>query len=137
MVITGGPGGVSTPLYTYSMNLGHKHQSLRRKVLQNKNLKSTPLIRSVDSLVYIVSILSLLFTLDQVRIVWIENNASGVSLLSWIFYTISSLVWLFYGILHKEKNCYHHQSPLGRLFTLCSGRNSFSLRSTDFNLFRF
>ncbi len=85
------------------MNLGHRHQSLRRRVLQPKNLKSTPLIKSVDSLVYIVSILSLLFTLDQVRIVWIENNASGVSLLSWIFYAISSLVWLFYGILHKEK----------------------------------
>lgn len=58
---------------------------------------------SIDALAYIVSFLSLLFTLDQVRIIWIEHNANGVSLLSWIFYTVSAFVWLCYGVIHKDR----------------------------------
>jgi len=58
---------------------------------------------SVDALAYIVSILSLLFTVDQVRIIWVEHQSSGVSLLSWGFYAISALVWFIYGLIHKDR----------------------------------
>ena len=57
----------------------------------------------MDALAYTVSFLSLFFTLDQVRIIWIGHNAAGVSLLSWIFYTLSSSVWFFYGYVHKDR----------------------------------
>ncbi len=57
----------------------------------------------VDILAYAVSFLSLAFTFDQVRIIWLGNNVSGISLLSWIFYTLSACVWFFYGCIHKDK----------------------------------
>lgn len=85
------------------MHLGQRHQSLRRKGLITAATRSKSLLKSVDALAYIVSILSLLFTIDQVRIIWFEHNASGVSFLSWTFYTISAFVWLCYGLLHKDK----------------------------------
>ena len=58
---------------------------------------------SIDVLAYIVSSLSLLFTVDQVRIIWIEHHPVGVSFLSWAFYTASALVWFIYGVVHKDK----------------------------------
>jgi uncharacterized protein with PQ loop repeat len=58
---------------------------------------------SIDVLAYIVSILSLLFTIDQVRIIWVEHRPSGVSFLAWAFYTISAFIWFLYGVIHKDK----------------------------------
>ena len=55
-----------------------------------------------DTLAYCVAIAGMLVTLDQVRLIWIEHNASGVSLLTWGFYTVASCVWLGYGHAHKE-----------------------------------
>ncbi len=54
-------------------------------------------------LVYLATTLSLLFTLDQARLVWLEHNAAGVSPLSWSFYTLSSLVWFAYGYVHRDR----------------------------------
>lgn len=59
--------------------------------------------RGVDFLAYAVSILSLFFTLDQVRLIWITKDATGVSLISWIFYTISAFVWCCYGCMHHDR----------------------------------
>ena len=83
--------------------LGQRHQSLRRSELPTNNAKLRQRAFRIDVLAYIVSILSLLFTLDQVRIIWIEHHPGGVSFLSWAFYTVSALVWFIYGVVHKDK----------------------------------
>lgn len=85
------------------MSIGQRHQSLRRKGELSTESRSKRLVSGVDILVYVVSILSLIFTIDQVRIIWIEHNASGVSLLSWLFYALSAVVWLLYGYIHKDR----------------------------------
>ncbi len=85
------------------MHAGHRHQSLRRRGLLTTAGRSKRLLRFVDVLAYVVSILSLLFTFDQVRIIWVEQNASGVSFLSWVFYTLSAVVWFFYGLVHRDR----------------------------------
>ena len=83
--------------------LGQRHQSLRRRELPTNTAKLRQRAFSIDVLAYIVSILSLLFTLDQVRIIWVEHHPSGVSFLSWAFYTVSALVCFIYGVVHKDK----------------------------------
>ncbi len=37
------------------------------------------------------------------RLVRIEQNASGVSLPMWMFYTVSACVWFWYGKVHGDK----------------------------------
>jgi uncharacterized protein with PQ loop repeat len=59
--------------------------------------------RIMDALVYAVSLLGPLFTLDQAAKIWVEHNAQGVSALTWGFYTVSACVWLAYGIVHRQK----------------------------------
>lgn len=85
------------------MSLVHRHQYLRRRGLATTSPKSKRLVRGIDALAYCASSLSLFFTLDQVRIIWIDHNAAGLSMLAWVFYTLSSCIWLGYGVLHKEK----------------------------------
>ena len=41
-------------------------------------------------------------TIPQIIQVW-SANAGGVSLLTWTFYTLTSFIWLAYGIMKKDK----------------------------------
>ena len=56
----------------------------------------------MDVVAYAVSFSGLIFTLDQARIIWVLHEARGVSLVTWIFYMVSSAVWLVYGHVHKD-----------------------------------
>ena len=82
--------------------LCQQRHSLRRKELRSTDARGRGIVSSIDTLAYIVSILSLLFTADQIRIIWVEHDARGVSFLSWLFYATSAFVWLVYGSVHKD-----------------------------------
>jgi uncharacterized protein with PQ loop repeat len=45
---------------------------------------------------------SMLMTAPQVWTIWSSSNVSGVSLVSWIAYLVSSLAWLAYGIRKRD-----------------------------------
>jgi len=57
----------------------------------------------MDQAIYLVGLLGPILTLPQVMIIWVQQNASGVSLVSWIAYLVTACFWLTYGIMHKEK----------------------------------
>lgn len=59
--------------------------------------------RTVDIMVFLVGGFGPLFTIPQLMQVWVEKNASGLSLITWVAYVAFSFVWLLYGIVHKEK----------------------------------
>lgn len=59
--------------------------------------------RIMDRLIYVVGIVGPIMTIPQLLKIWVEQNASGVSVSSWIAYAICSFFWLIYGIMHKEK----------------------------------
>ncbi len=85
--------------------LGLHHYHKRKRV--HKKLEPYPhpdkFKRFMDKAIYVVAILGPIMTLPQVINIWINKNASGVSVISWSSYVILSLFWLTYGILHKEK----------------------------------
>ncbi len=59
--------------------------------------------RILDKSIYAVSVIGLVMTIPQITKIWSEKNASGVSLIAWSTYIFTALVWLMYGIAHKEK----------------------------------
>jgi uncharacterized protein with PQ loop repeat len=59
--------------------------------------------RLADRLVYIACVLTPIMTLPQIYDIWANHSASGVSVPAWSYYAIASVVWLWYGILHKDK----------------------------------
>ena len=42
-------------------------------------------------------------TIPQIIEIWQHKNTEGVSLLTWFFYTLTSCIWLAYGINKKDK----------------------------------
>ena len=81
------------------------HHHKRKRNLQKKKYSSSKrkLIKFVDKLVYIIGGLALLMTLPQVLKIWIEQNPTGVSLISWATYLFTAIFWVFYGTVHKAK----------------------------------
>lgn len=57
----------------------------------------------IDNLIYIVVFVGPVMTIPQVTKIWIEKNASGVSVISWLTYFVTAIFWLIYAIIHKEK----------------------------------
>jgi len=78
----------------------HKRKRVHQKLEPYPHPDKTK--RFVDRLVYISVFLGPIMTVPQVMTIWIEQNASGVSLVSWIAYTLISIPWFVYGILHKD-----------------------------------
>ncbi len=57
----------------------------------------------MDKMVYVAGIISLLIMLPQLKLVYVEKNASGLEPLTWIVLTIMDIPWIIYGLAHKEK----------------------------------
>ena len=77
-----------------------RHLGERKKKHVNKQ---TPFKKFIDKLIYIFVFGVPILTIPQITKIWFGQNASGVSLIAWTTYMVSSVVWLFYGIAHKEK----------------------------------
>jgi uncharacterized protein with PQ loop repeat len=60
-------------------------------------------LRVLDKIITGAAILQPLFTIPQVYKIWILKEASGISVFTWGSYFIFSLLWLAYGIIHKQK----------------------------------
>jgi uncharacterized protein with PQ loop repeat len=42
-------------------------------------------------------------TIPQIVQIWGAHNTAGVSLMTWVFYTLTSGIWLAYGIIQKDR----------------------------------
>ncbi|MBR9704385.1 hypothetical protein GOV12_03165 [Candidatus Pacearchaeota archaeon] len=88
----------------HDTNVRH-HQNIRKRV--HKKFEKYPhnnrFKRVIDKLVYIAGFFGLAMTIPQIFKIWIEQNASGISVISWISYMIVGFVMITYSIAHKEK----------------------------------
>jgi uncharacterized protein with PQ loop repeat len=55
-----------------------------------------------DKLIYVVSIMVPAVTAIQAWKIWEEKNADGVSVIAFVGYIIGNIVWVIYGMLHKD-----------------------------------
>ena len=77
---------------------GHHYRfHLKTKSSKNRGKKF------FDKMIYFAGIAGPVMTLPQVFKIWVEKTASGVALETWLTYLILSVIWISYGILHKEK----------------------------------
>jgi len=89
------------------MHMPHPiHHQNRRKRIHLKHEKyphPNTLKNFVDKLIYLVCIFVPFMTLVQLLKIYLEKNASGISWVAYTGYFTANLVWLLYGIVHKEK----------------------------------
>ncbi|HWW94790.1 MAG TPA: hypothetical protein VN375_15595 [Vicinamibacteria bacterium] len=53
-----------------------------------------------------LSVFTMLMTVPQVLTIWIGHQAAGVSILSWSAYLLSAMLWLWFGVLKRDRNIY-------------------------------
>ncbi|MBT5022229.1 hypothetical protein HOK51_01350 [Candidatus Woesearchaeota archaeon] len=81
----------------------HIHRRKRLHVNHEKYPHPNKLKNFMDKAVYATGIIGPIMTFPQLVKIWIHQNASGISVISWITYLLTAVVWLIYGIIHKEK----------------------------------
>lgn len=83
--------------------LHHLHE--RKRIHQKHESYPHPekFKRVMDNVVYAAGVLGPAMAIPQILKIWVEKNATGVSILSWSAFGILAIPWLIYGILHKEK----------------------------------
>jgi uncharacterized protein with PQ loop repeat len=53
-----------------------------------------------------MSIFTLLMTVPQVWTIWLNQQAAGVSIISWSAYLLSAVLWFWFGLKRRDKNIY-------------------------------
>ena len=74
------------------MPIHHPHHRIRR---HNPDY--------IDSAMSIVAVISPLAMLPQITQIYQTKDVDGVSLITWIFSVITSLIWVVYGFHHQDK----------------------------------
>ena len=87
------------------MNSVAHHQSVRKRIYKNLEEFPNPSAgkRFLDRLIFVVGALGPLATIPQVYTIFAHHDSSGVSVFSWAAYILFDIIWLIYGIVHKEK----------------------------------
>ena len=53
-----------------------------------------------------MSLVTMLMTVPQVWVIWVNQEAAGVSLLSWSAYLASAALWFWPGLRQGDRNIY-------------------------------
>jgi MtN3 and saliva related transmembrane protein len=83
---------------------GLYHQHLRKRIHLHQYPHPRKSIRMYDLFMYGVVIVAPITNVPQLLKVWVDHDATGVSLVSWILFSFISVTWFVYGIIHKDKH---------------------------------
>lgn len=86
-----------------SAGLHHFHKRKRIHQKLEKYPSTDKKKNLMDKLIYIIIFVAPIMTIPQLMKIWVEKNATGLSIFSWGTYAIGSFLWLGYGLVHKEK----------------------------------
>lgn len=78
------------------------YQNDINKKIKKRNLNKK-FKKAVDKFIYFAAIISVLIGLPQILKIWVEKNASGVSIISWSAYFLTASIWFVYASIHKYK----------------------------------
>mgnify|MGYP001612382710 FL=1 len=85
--------------------LFHRHLHVRKRI--SKFLEPYPartaLKRLLDKAVYAVGILGPIMTIPQILLIYTNRDASGGAAISWFMWTLFTIPWILYGLVHRER----------------------------------
>ena len=86
------------------MSHSRHHQHIRKRI-SNKQPFPHPVRwkRFLDGAVIILGFVNIIATVPQILEIWVGKDATGVSAISWAYYTFFSAVLLLYGYVHHER----------------------------------
>ncbi|MFA6462187.1 MAG: hypothetical protein WCV90_08050 [Candidatus Woesearchaeota archaeon] len=81
------------------------HQHLRKRIHLQHQAYPHPSkgVRYLDRLIYCISIVGPFTTVPQIYDIYSQQNAVGVSLITWSLYALLGIPMLIYAMVHKVK----------------------------------
>lgn len=74
-----------------------------KHIHHKKNLSSKKYSSGIlDNFMYLIALAGPIMTTPQIYDIWITKTSS-VNLITWGSYLLIGSIWLFYGLVHKEK----------------------------------
>jgi uncharacterized protein with PQ loop repeat len=67
--------------------------------------ENAPPATPLEKALRVLSVVTMLMSIPQAVSVWTEGGA-GVSVLTWLTYLVSAVVWFFYGLKKRDKTIY-------------------------------
>jgi uncharacterized protein with PQ loop repeat len=65
-----------------------------------------PPVSALERVLRGLSVFTMLMTVPQVLIIWVQRDAAGVSLVSWVSYLVAACLWFVYGLQKRDKTIY-------------------------------
>lgn len=59
--------------------------------------------RLLDKAVYAAGVIGPVMTIPQIALIYIGQDATGVSPISWLAWALLDIPWILYGLAHKER----------------------------------
>ncbi len=106
------------------MSNGLHHLHTRKRLYKNLERYPHPggFKRVLDRIMYGVAIATPLVLLPQVLQVFADKTAAGLSLQTWVLLTCINVLWILYGLAHREPPIYLGNFLVGILnFTVVYG----------------
>ena len=57
----------------------------------------------IEKAAYVVALAGPLSSIPQMWEIWMDRNAAGVSFVTWTLFLVTSLVWLSYAIVQRDR----------------------------------
>ncbi len=81
-----------------------RHLHLRKRI--TKNLEPYPARsawkRLLDKLIFIAGVVGPILSIPQVILIYSNKDASDISAVSWFGWAALNIVWILYGLAHRE-----------------------------------
>lgn len=86
------------------MSLGVRHASRRQKArLRGFPTRDSMLKTALDIIILPIAFIAPLALLPQIFQLYLTHDVSSISVVSWLSMVAFDVVWLYYGIVHKDK----------------------------------
>ena len=66
----------------------------------------SPPVTGLERILRVLSVVTMVMTVPQVLTIWVDREAAGVSLVSWLAYLFSACLWFVYGMQKHDKTIY-------------------------------
>lgn len=84
------------------MHLHHLH--IRKRV--SKSLEPyparSPWKRLLDKVIFAAGVIGPIFSIPQIVLIYSNRDATGISPVSWFGWAALDIIWIVYGLVHKE-----------------------------------
>lgn len=70
---------------------------------RKQKAKSVSTHKFLDKIIFLAAVVGPIMTIPQIINIWVQKSTEGVSLYTFGSYLLLNFVWLYYGLVHRDR----------------------------------